>query len=85
MLSQIISGIELFAYGIIIAGVVLVILSLLLSSRSNENANEGVKRESKGIVFLGPIPLVWGYSRKTQGALFVILLVVFLSWYLLIS
>ena len=85
MLTQTILGFELFAYGIIIAGVVLVFLGFVLSSRSNENANEGVKRESKGIVFLGPIPLVWGYSRKTQGALFVILLVVFLSWYLLIS
>ena len=85
MLAQTISGIELFAYGIIIAGIVMVILGFVLSSRSNENTNEGVKRESKGIIFLGPIPLVWGYSRKTQGVLFVIALVVFLSWYLLIS
>ena len=85
MLTQTIPGIELFAYGIIITGVVLVILGLFLSSRFNEKVNEGVKRESKGIVFLGPIPLVWGYSRKTQGVLFVIALVVFLSWYLLIS
>jgi uncharacterized protein (TIGR00304 family) len=82
MISQTLSGIEMLAYGIIIAGILVVILGIWFMFNSNEEQGTEVKRESKAIVFIGPIPLVWGYSRRTQGILFVIALTIFIIWIL---
>ena len=80
MVSQTISGIEMVAYGIIIAGVLLVIIGFWFMFNSKGERTSEVKHESKAIVFIGPIPLVWGYSRRTQVILFLIALSIFVIW-----
>ncbi|MHA2425631.1 MAG: TIGR00304 family membrane protein [Candidatus Thorarchaeota archaeon] len=80
MIAQVIPWLEMIAFGIIGAGIILVILGIWLMSRSTGRTSSEVKRESKGIVFIGPIPLVWGYSRRTQGILFIIAMIILIAW-----
>ncbi|MHA1909793.1 MAG: TIGR00304 family membrane protein [Candidatus Thorarchaeota archaeon] len=82
MIIQIIPLIDLIAYGLVLTGIIIVLVGIWLMSRSSEKQSDDIKRESKAIIFIGPIPLVWGYSRRTQGILFIIALTLFLSWIL---
>ena len=50
----------------IVIGIVVIIVGILLMSSLQEETNGNAKRDSKGIVFLGPIPIIWGFSRRTQ-------------------
>jgi uncharacterized protein (TIGR00304 family) len=75
--------IDLLAWALIILGSIL-ILSGIASMLMRSNI-EGVeqKRESKGIILLGPIPIVWGYGKKTWilvAFVAVVLFLIMLSW-----
>ncbi|MFW9794843.1 MAG: DUF131 domain-containing protein [Candidatus Thorarchaeota archaeon] len=49
---------------LVLGGILLIFLGLILSlGRSDEDSTQ-IRTESKGIVFLGPIPIVWGFGRR---------------------
>ena len=56
---------DLVAWTLIIVGVV-IIISGIASMLMGSNIEVGEQRSrSKGIILLGPIPIVWGYGKKT--------------------
>jgi uncharacterized protein (TIGR00304 family) len=68
------------AMGLIVAGIVLILLGILWRARTQQEDSE-VK--SKGIILLGPIPIVWGFGEKGK-IIVVILFVCVILLYLLI-
>ncbi len=44
----------------------------------------GQQSESKGIILLGPIPIVWGYGRKTWIAAAIVAIALFVLAYILL-
>lgn len=75
-MAQIQSQIVLFALSIIIIGLILVCAGLFLSTRNQDKT----QATSKGIVFIGPIPIVWGFSRRIQIILFIVAISFILAW-----
>jgi len=73
--------IQVLGWALLILGIVCVIVAVGLAVL-NSNPSEERKTESKGIVLLGPIPIVWGYGVK--GWLFagIIGLILCLLWLL---
>ncbi len=68
--------IEITAIGfiLIIVGIAIMIIGALWGAmKQNESEING---HSKGIILIGPIPIVWGFGNKTK-ILWLILLVVF--------
>ena len=51
---------------LVIGGVLLIFLAIILTIRQQEGRPTEVKSESKGIIFIGPIPIVWGFGRGTR-------------------
>lgn len=76
MLLQLPLTIQNIALLIILAGILLIVFGFLLSSRGVEQ-NETSVRKTRAIVFIGPIPLVWGFSRRTQAFLALIAILIF--------
>lgn len=48
---------------LLLIGIILIIAALLSMSVESKGENQ-IRRESKGVVLLGPIPIVWGYGRR---------------------
>ncbi len=78
------SGILLESIGwfLVIGGVLLIFLALILSFRHTDDGTTQLRTESKGIIFLGPIPIVWGYGKRTRlvsviGIIAILLFIVF--------
>ena len=68
---------------LLIIGVILVIVAVI-SAYSEMDGNE-TRIQSKGIIFLGPIPIVWGYGKKgwmIAGAIGIILCFVWIVFFL---
>ncbi len=82
MIAQNIPQLEFIAYGIIISGIVIVLIGFFLMNKSAKSQESSNKMETKAIVFIGPIPLVWGFSRRTQGILFILALAVVILWFI---
>ena len=45
-------------------GIVLICLYAFSGMRELFSGNTETKTESKGVILLGPIPIVWGYGKK---------------------
>ena len=66
-------------------GMVLVCLYALSGILESKSGNTDTKTQSKGIIFLGPIPIVWGYGKKgwiIAGFLAVVFLLVWVVFFL---
>ena len=68
------------AVAMVIIGFILVALGMIQKFKDNEETDESNQRTSKGIVFIGPIPIVWGFSRRTQIILFIVAISLVLAW-----
>jgi len=68
------------AAAMIIFGFILVALGMIQKFKDNEETGASNQRTSKGIMFIGPIPIVWGFSRRTQIILFVVAISLVLVW-----
>ncbi|RLI55655.1 MAG: hypothetical protein DRO87_06985 [Candidatus Thorarchaeota archaeon] len=71
--------IQLVALILIVFGIVAVVAGILQLFLSNQNEDGRVHHESKGIILLGPIPIVWGYGKKgwiLAGAVAIILFLI---------
>lgn len=67
--------------GVIIAvvGIVLIAIGALLVSRDTPDESKA-RTESKGVIFIGPIPIVWGLGRRGWMVAGLIGIVLFLLW-----
>ena len=73
---------ESIGWFLVIGGILLIFLALILSFQHNDDETSQLRTESKGIIFLGPIPIVWGYGKKTRlvsviGIIAILLFIVF--------
>ena len=73
---------ESLGWFLIIAGILLIFLAIILTISRNDDGTMRVKTESKGIIFLGPIPIVWGYGRGSRiisvvGVIAILLFIIF--------
>ncbi|MHA2601600.1 MAG: TIGR00304 family membrane protein [Candidatus Thorarchaeota archaeon SMTZ1-83] len=77
---QAIEQLQLLGLLVVIAGLFLIIVGIVLCSETS-SGDQQVKRESKGVLFIGPIPIVWGFGRRgwyVAGAIAIILLLLYL-------
>jgi len=73
---------ESVGWFLLIGGIMLIFLALILSFRHTDDGTTQLRTESKGIIFLGLIPIVWGYGKKAQlisviGIIAILLFIVF--------
>jgi uncharacterized membrane protein len=73
--------IQALGWSFLILGILFVIIALVLAVMRSE-PGEARKMESKGVVLLGPIPIVWGYGRKGWLVAGIIGLILCLLWML---
>ncbi|MFW9769125.1 MAG: DUF131 domain-containing protein [Candidatus Thorarchaeota archaeon] len=67
---------------LLIGGILLIFLAIILTIRQDHDGPGQMKTESKGIIFLGPIPIMWGYGRGSRiisaiGLIAILLYIVF--------
>ena len=66
-------------------GIILVCLYTISAARDSSFEDTETHSQSKGIIFLGPIPIVWGYGKKgwmIAGVIAIILLFVWIVFFL---
>lgn len=66
---------------LLLIGILLVCLSVISATKDSASEDSGTRIESKGIIFLGPIPIVWGYGKKgwmIAGAVGIILVLIWI-------
>lgn len=65
---------------LVVVGVILIIISSIKITSTNKG-----KQESSGFILIGPIPILWGSSRKAVAIMGVIaaliILFIALSWF----
>ena len=80
---QALNFLDLLAWALIILGAIIIISGLAsMLLRTSGDYGES-KRESKGIILIGPIPIVWGYGKQTWVAVAIIAIVLFLIFWFL--
>lgn len=62
-------------------GILLVCLSAISAAKDSISEDNETRIESKGIIFLGPFPIIWGYGKKgwmIAGGIGIILLLIWI-------
>ncbi len=55
---------DLLAWALIIIGAIIIISGIASTLMGSDFGGAEQRRESKGIILLGPIPIVWGYGKR---------------------
>ena len=66
-------------------GILLVCISAISALKDSTSEDSETRTKSKGVILLGPIPIVWGYGKKgwmIAGAIGIILLLVWILAFL---
>ena len=69
---------DLLAWMLIISGVIIIISGIASMLMGSDFGGAEQRRESKGIILLGPIPIVWGYGKKVWIIAAIVALALFL-------
>ena len=69
---------DLLAWMLIISGVIIIISGIASMLMGSDFGEAEQRRESKGIILLGPIPIVWGYGKKVWIIAAIVALALFL-------
>jgi len=69
---------DLLAWALIILGSILILSGIASMLIRSDIVGVEQKRESKGIILLGPIPIIWGYGKKTWILVAFVAIVLFL-------
>ena len=80
---QTLSPLQLLGFLILGAGIVLILFGFLAAQR--ETSTEEIRSESKGVILIGPIPIVWGFGRRgwlVAGIIGVILILIWVFGFL---
>ena len=62
-------------------GFLAILLGVISMMRQSDQGNTEVRRESKGIILLGPIPIVWGYGKKGWAIAIIMGIILVLAWF----
>jgi len=62
-------------------GFLAILLGVISMMRQSDQGNTEVRRESKGIILLGPIPIVWGYGKKGWAIAIITGIILVLVWF----
>ncbi|MHA2133338.1 MAG: TIGR00304 family membrane protein [Candidatus Thorarchaeota archaeon] len=65
-------------------GLILVILALFFTGQQRPLTDENGKSETRGVILIGPIPIVWGFGSRGRQIATALCLIVILSWVILI-
>ncbi|MFW9944241.1 MAG: DUF131 domain-containing protein [Candidatus Sifarchaeia archaeon] len=79
---QMIEQLQFLGVLVVVAGIILIIVGLVLSSVTSSE-NQQVERENKGVLLIGPIPIVWGFGRRGWYAAGAVALILFLLYLLM--
>ena len=79
---QIESLFGIIGLSLIILGILAILLGVILMMRESDQGNTEVHRESKGIILLGPIPIVWGYGKRGWAVAIIVGIMLILVWIL---
>ncbi|UCE11156.1 MAG: DUF131 domain-containing protein [Candidatus Thorarchaeota archaeon] len=74
-----------FVLGLILffIGFVLVLIALLLRAQQPVRDPRNGQTRSKGIILLGPIPIVWGFGTRGRQIATALCLIVIVMWVIL--
>ena len=61
---QAVEFMDLLAWALIIVGAIIIISGIASMVMGSDFGGTEQRRESKGIILLGPIPIVWGYGKR---------------------
>ena len=73
----------MLALVIIALGIVLVVAGLIVMATERTEYSE-MRPQSKGIVLIGPLPIVWGFGGKAQRIALIIAFLVFVICLMLV-
>lgn len=65
---------------LVVLGLLVILLGVALMMRQSAQGNTEVQRESKGIILLGPIPIIWGYGKKGWAVAIIVGITLVLVW-----
>ncbi|MGY5862288.1 MAG: DUF131 domain-containing protein [Candidatus Thorarchaeota archaeon] len=65
---------------LVVIGVLAILLGFVLMMRQSDQENTEVQSRSKGIILLGPIPIVWGYGKKGWAVAIIVGIMLILAW-----
>ncbi len=65
---------------LVVLGLLVILLGVALMMRLSAQGNTEVQRESKGIILLGPIPIIWGYGKKGWAVAIIVGITLVLVW-----
>jgi len=65
---------------LVVLGILAILLGVALMMRQSDQGNTEVQRKSKGIILLGPIPIVWGYGKKGWAVAIIVGIMLVLVW-----
>jgi uncharacterized membrane protein len=80
---QVFHTLQLLGFVILGLGIILILAGCFAMQR--ESPHEEARRESKGVILIGPIPIVWGFGRRgwfLAGAIGVILILIWIVGFL---
>jgi uncharacterized protein (TIGR00304 family) len=78
---QMIDTLQMLGFLILGLGILLIIAGCVAGQRESSQSHDEVQRESKGVVLIGPIPIVWGFGRRgwfVAGTIGVIILILWI-------
>jgi uncharacterized protein (TIGR00304 family) len=67
----------LIGISLILIGVLFVLMSVFASSEDRESSVERQESKSRGIILLGPIPIVWGFGENSKRMMLILFLFAF--------
>jgi uncharacterized protein (TIGR00304 family) len=80
---QAVAVIPVIALITVLAGIILVVAGLIMMA-TEHRSDSRMRHESKGVVLVGPIPIVWGFGTKAQRIAIAIAFLVFAVYLMLV-
>jgi uncharacterized protein (TIGR00304 family) len=76
------SEFELLGIILIMVGIILIFIGTAYLFTS-ANHKQAVRKESKGVILIGPIPIIWGFGKKGKIIGIILFTLVIIAWILL--
>jgi uncharacterized membrane protein len=65
---------------LVIAGALIVLLGLMMKARGSQVGGGHVAPRSRGIILIGPIPIVWGFGARGRIIALVSIMILVIVW-----
>ncbi len=77
---QTVTLLQYLGWILLFIGILLVCISAISALKDSTSEDNETRIESKGIILLGPIPIVWGYGKRGWMIAGAIGIILFLIW-----